>query len=131
MVQDSDVLPLGNSGNVKTPASNGSAVAREVQANEERRKESLSTTTWYLLLWLGCSVGAILIFAISVSDKVNPISSVFRLFSQGVLLAGAAASLGGLIGFLFGIPRTLAPRTKEERDGTSAGHQRAAAVNCL
>lgn len=129
MVQDRDVLPLGNSGNVKTPARNGSAVAREVQANEERRKESLSTTTWYLLLWLGCSVGAILIFAISVSDKVNPISSVFRLFSHGVLLAGAAASLGGLIGFLFGIPRTLAPRTKEERDGTTAGHPRAGTID--
>ena len=41
------------------------------------------------------------------------------MFATSALLAGAAASIGGFGGFLFGIPRTLAPRSKQERENPS------------
>lgn len=107
------------------PANNGNAFAKEAEENEKRRNRSFSITLWYGWVWLAASVVAIFIFAITLNDKVNPISSSLHLFAQASLLASAAGSLGGLIGFLFGIPRTLAPRTREERDRATTGLQKA------
>ena len=93
---------------------------QERDENERRRKESLITTRRYLSWWLGVSAAALLIYALTICGKTDACAgSGFHVFSTGIILAAAAASLGGLLGFLFGIPRTLAPRTKEERDAAT------------
>lgn len=53
--------------------------------------------------WLGAAllfgIGVLLLFAIAQCS--------FNVFAIGLLIAGAATSVGILVGFLFGIPRTL------------------------
>ncbi len=50
-----------------------------------------------------CGIIAIVIFALNAPD----IGSWLANASVGVIVAGASALVGGLLGFLFGIPRTL------------------------
>src|SRR5688500_8942789 len=63
--------------------------------------------------------GVLAIFGFSLDSPARRV----QVFAVGVLVAGAALAVGVLVGFLFGIPRTLAAApatTIEARDGTTS-----------
>jgi hypothetical protein len=92
---------------------------------DDQWRENLTYTAWFLLLWMG---GGFLIFVMySFSFFVQtPIRSGFKdglaILSHALLLSLAFGSLGGLIGFLFGIPRQMRDSDKGPA-GTSNGKE--------
>src|SRR5215472_7369832 len=93
-----------------------SSMVKELQQIDFRRKRSLKITSLYLIAWFGLGVVCLAFYSLTACGTESCFLAIVRLFSVGMMHAGGASSLGGLTGFLFGIPRTLAPRTKTERD---------------
>lgn len=60
-----------------------------------------SGALWVLSLLMGIGVVGLFLYAVQAPF------SFFATFTTGLMTAGAALLVGGLIGFLFGIPRTL------------------------
>ena len=70
----------------------------------EQRLEAHSTTALrILLITIAMGLICIVIYALQASN----IHSFFSITSVGIMVAGAALFVGGVLGFLFGIPRTL------------------------
>jgi hypothetical protein len=67
------------------------------------RRSNLRSTWKGLATWFG--VAAISTIGFGITQKTW--SGFFQYASAGLLLAAASASVGGLLGFLFGIPRSL------------------------
>lgn len=99
-----------------TPEEPDSLFRKQQEENKRQRKESLGTTTWYLSVWLAASLFIILGYALATCEKDNCVTAGLHSMFSGWILAAAASSIGGLLGFLFGIPRTFAPRSKDERE---------------
>src|SRR5262245_24620262 len=72
-------------------------------SQEATRSENLRTTWQALFLWLLVAVVAILVYAWSSQSSAD----AFRTVAGSLLIAAASASVGILLGFLFGIPRSL------------------------
>ena len=73
----------------------------EEQARAEQRKsEGRVLYTFWAALATG--IGALLVFSVS---QTSDIAGTWRIFALGVLVGGAAALIGALLGFLFGLPR--------------------------
>lgn len=87
----------------KTPAD-----AKTKPSANGRNQSERALRTLALAIFLG--FGGILIYSGSGS-----IIRTVSYFSTGVMVAGAALLIGGLLGFLFGIPRTL------QREGAAPG----------
>lgn len=70
---------------------------------------ALRRTIMFLFLWFALSAVVLFFYAQSPSCPTEQKCQISGniLFTSGMLLALATASLGGLLGFLFGIPRTL------------------------
>src|ERR1700733_5605774 len=76
-------------------------------------ERNLRDTGTSLVVWSTCSIGLILVYALSWWRA--GFTGILSVFSHGTLVAVAFGSLGSLVGFLFGIPRTLqnlAPASK-------------------
>jgi CheY-like chemotaxis protein len=79
-----------------------------------QKAETASSSSGALPLLAGLVVlglGSILVYALQSGETFGSVAGV------GLMVAGAALVLGGLVGFLFGIPRTLVydrPVTKED-----------------
>ncbi|HSE15770.1 MAG TPA: hypothetical protein VLB46_01885 [Pyrinomonadaceae bacterium] len=73
------------------------AAKSSTQRNESER--ALRTLT----VILGCGILGTIVFALQASTKREFVSFA----ANGVLISAASATFGGLLGFLFGIPRTL------------------------
>ena len=71
-------------------------------SNGESNREKLGRWIWVLPL---IGLGGVVVVLIYVSQV--PGSLRWSAFGTSVAIAGAAAALGGLVGFLFGIPRTV------------------------
>jgi hypothetical protein len=68
-------------------------------------ERNLHDTGQGLITWASCSIALVLFYAIPfVSGGLGKAISVF---SHGTMIAVAFGSVGSLVGFLFGIPRTL------------------------
>lgn len=87
--------------------------------------ENLKQTARGLLKWAGGSIFLILVYALSGWHE--GLAKVLLVFSHGTLIAVAFGSVGTLIGFLFGIPRTLqsdSPKTANgQRDDASRSYR--------
>jgi hypothetical protein len=85
--------------------------------------QNLKLTTRGLSTWATGSIVLILLYALAYSS--DGAGRVVSIFSHGTLIALAFGSIGSLIGFLFGIPRTLqleVPITPKTQDaGKSDG----------
>ncbi|MDF0645971.1 MAG: hypothetical protein P0111_18235 [Nitrospira sp.] len=89
----------------------------QVRIQEQLLTRNLIRTGVSLLTWLLVGVSALLIFSLSSCYSADQCtSSGWNVFSHSLLLAIASASSGGLLGFLFGIPRTLARATSNNKD---------------
>jgi hypothetical protein len=75
--------------------------------------------TWQVMLWLG---GPALIGLI-----VYTLPSSGKVLALGLLTAVAAFAVGAIIGFLFGIPRSIAATSHTTGQGTANGEKGAAA----
>jgi hypothetical protein len=68
----------------------------------ERRRRNLRTTWNVLVSWVAVSLFALILYGVFAQpDKA------LRFVSAAALAAAASASVGALLGFLFGIPRSL------------------------
>jgi len=67
--------------------------------------QNLVRTARGLSTWATGSIFLILLYALAFSSEGS--GKVVSIFSHGTLIAVAFGSIGSLIGFLFGIPRTL------------------------
>ena len=65
------------------------------------------------LRWLAGAMLAGMVCVVIYAFEVGGRQNFPAVLSVGLLLAGASAFVGGTLGFLFGIPRTL------QQDGTS------------
>lgn len=92
------------------------------QADLPRTQEkNLRDTGQGLVTWATCSVLLILCYALASWSA--GLGRVVSIFSHGTLIAVAFGSVGSLVGFLFGIPRTLQsalPRAKLAADGAGS-----------
>jgi hypothetical protein len=97
---------------------------RRRKARQERReKEGGQSGTLRVLTGLGLpAVLALVIYAVTQEDDTGEILGV------GLLTAIAAFTVGSLLGFLFGIPRSVAAAKKAEKDGDATEAGDAAAV---
>jgi hypothetical protein len=66
------------------------------------------------LFWLtGAGLGALMLFSVRCLESTQELTTlqcfleIFKLFSIGLLIAGTAFAIGGLVGFLFGIPKLI------------------------
>ncbi|MES2197871.1 MAG: hypothetical protein V4517_25905 [Pseudomonadota bacterium] len=87
--------------------------------------------SWTIFAFAMCGNLAIIIWAIGASV---PGISVTALIGADLLIAGAAAAVGSLFGFVFGIPRTVDPATRaavaaSARQGGVAASNAALATN--
>jgi hypothetical protein len=77
-----------------------------LQNNAPRTQErNLQDTGRSLVVWATCSIFLILLYALAFWRE--GLGRTLSIFSHGTLLAVAFGSIGSLVGFLFGIPRTL------------------------
>src|ERR1700722_12912182 len=81
--------------------------------------ENLSHTMHFLWAWLAGGFGVLLVCSVSFLIENwtrEGFTKSVSVFSYGALLSLAFASMGGLVGFLFGIPRQL------QQTATNAGN---------
>jgi tetratricopeptide (TPR) repeat protein len=80
-------------------------------------KRNLFGIALALIIWLAFGVCALLIYSFTICYTADQCASTgWNVFSIGSFLALASASAGGLLGFLFGIPRTLAKEPLPNKD---------------
>src|SRR5436305_190536 len=86
-----------------------SETAEERKASEARAEQRKRETNVLIAFWaaLGMGVASLLIFATAAGTAATA-----KVFALGVLVGGAAALIGALLGFLFGLPRGAS----EDRD---------------
>src|ERR1043165_2062343 len=77
--------------------------SRETGAKSIIQRSESDTALLTLGVIMGSGILGTIIFALQASSRMEFISFA----SVGVLVGGASALIGGLLGFLFGIPRTL------------------------
>lgn len=86
-------------------------------ADGERKTGSIQAYErgWMITLGVIIAIGALIVVVVTLTAE----NAAFA-FAVGLLLAGACLLIGGLIGFLFGIPRALqgdgAPEVEESED---------------
>ncbi len=94
----------------------------------EQWLENLDHTTDFLGTWLLGGFGILLVCAASSfvqSPTREGFTKSLAIFGYGALLSLAFASMGGLVGFLFGIPRQLRQSdTNANKSGEDKGIQR-------
>lgn len=78
---------------------------------DDRQQQNLSQTVRGLAWWVGISLAVVLLFSLSAGLSSASFGSGLRellaVFTPAALYAAGSFSVGGLFGFLFGIPRTL------------------------
>ena len=83
---------------------------------ELRLKQSLERTASALVIWASVGWGGLMLYASYHGCPVEQkCPTIFDMFSSGLLLSLASGSIGGLLGFLFGIPRTARQGSQEGR----------------
>lgn len=83
------------------------------------QEQNLHDTGQGLVTWASCSIFLIIIYALSFTS--DGIACVLSIISHGTMVAVAFASVGSLVGFLFGIPRTLQTASGLPASNESAG----------
>ena len=93
------------------------ALSPRAKIKEQLLRRNLIRTGLSLVIWLLVGAIVLLIYSLTIcySEKQCE-NSGWNVFSTGLLLALASGSSGGLLGFLFGIPRTLAKETSNNKD---------------
>jgi hypothetical protein len=76
---------------------------------EEDKTTDVGVTVRGLWIWFVLSMGTLTTWALSTAANFDGrwASTGLRLFSQILVVGGASYGVGALLGFLFGIPRTL------------------------
>lgn len=79
------------------------------QALVDQRDKDLSVVIRALWLWLGSSIATLFLWALSVpaGDGWMRAWGVIGVVTHALMVGGACYTLGALLGFLFGIPKTL------------------------
>jgi hypothetical protein len=90
-------------------------------SNSKNRSQSERAVSTIAFCILGGILG-ILLFALETSS----FTQFFSVFGAGLLIAGASLLSGGLLGFLFGIPRTL---QQERAEGIPSREQKEQATD--
>ena len=104
-----ELLKKWGKGALDEPSENPGKQSDHLLDRQDKRSDrALRRTTVYLTSWGLLGSGFLYIFSESFSCAPSSECpySVSTIFSSGMLLALASASLGGLFGFLFGVPRT-------------------------
>jgi hypothetical protein len=74
-----------------------------------RREEALAEVRSYVSRWIiGISVLAVIILWVALAIYCAGLPGGFRAYGAALMISAASFIAGGLIGFLFGIPRALA-----------------------
>src|SRR6267142_3576429 len=81
-----------------------------------KRKEDLSQVYVTFIVLASLGVLGALLYAITISEKW---SAGFAIFGGSVLISGAFSFVGGLIGFLFAIPRSRQDQLTVQAQPTS------------
>jgi hypothetical protein len=99
----------------------------EELSSEDRWARNLKHTLRFLLGWLGIIFGILMLCAVMSyiqEPDADGLSKGLGILCHGGLLSMAFGGIGGLVGFLFGIPRRLGQATKaaskEEVDSNGA-----------
>jgi hypothetical protein len=102
-------------------------------ADEQKIFVASFRISWTIFAFAVCGNLAIIIWAVGASQ--NGGVNVTALIGADLLIAGAAAAVGSLFGFVFGIPRTVDPATRAavaasaRQGGNSAVSNAALATN--
>src|SRR5262245_8259356 len=99
-----------------SPLSPGEQLERDRRRAEQLERD-LRRTRWVLLLGGATGGGALLLFPLALG--LQGALPLLGALGAGALLAGAAALVGALLGFLFGIPRTLQADPSHPEEGRS------------
>jgi hypothetical protein len=100
----------------------------------QRVKTNLDYTVQAMLGWLAISVATMSVWGLTISVSGDPsisawVRAAFRVIGQAGIISGAAFAVGALLGFLFGIPRTLQGPANEPANGDGNGVEQTQAVN--
>ncbi|MDD1706273.1 MAG: hypothetical protein LUQ12_04470, partial [Methanoregulaceae archaeon] len=82
----------------------------------DEQREPTDQALVILAIASGAGLVGIILFALQSSS----ISQFFSILGAGLLISGAALFIGGIVGFLFGIPRLTQPGWKPD-EATAAG----------
>ncbi|WP_156341295.1 hypothetical protein [Pseudanabaena sp. 'Roaring Creek'] len=86
------------------------------------QKNSGSRKSWELILWI-IPIGIVTIIFYSIAfcflDQTPSLSKGVEVFSINMGIAGASLTAGGLLGFLFGIPRSESIKTQSNESNES------------
>lgn len=100
-------------------------------SNEDRWERNLRHTLRFLLGWLGISLAILFICGVIPfveEPDLDGLSKGLSLLSHGGLLSLAFGGIGGLVGFLFGIPRGTGQAAKLPAKNGDSGESTAAAA---
>jgi hypothetical protein len=86
----------------------------------EQESQNFRRTVIFLLVWMALSAVVLVICAIrdGVANPLTRWQSGLQIFGEGILLGLAFAAVGGLIGFLFGIPRSDSGTPEKPQGGS-------------
>ena len=90
------------------------------------QERNLRDTGRSLSVWGTCSIFLILVYAMAFWRE--GFGRTVSIFSYGTLVAVAFGSLGGLVGFIFGIPRTLQSPSSAISPAAAGGDQSSRAL---
>jgi tetratricopeptide (TPR) repeat protein len=92
----------------------------EQESTQDRWVRNLNRTAAFLGAWLVAGIATLSLSALSFLIKDQNITNSLTLLGNGAMLSLAFAAIGGLIGFLFGIPRRLAVPSRSSNDAKSS-----------
>ena len=108
-----------------TGSGSGSGTGTGGTSENQESRNNLIVTVRGLIWWAGISAAIIALAAIgsalNADSLLHGVKDFLTLFAEAALIAAAAFSVGGLLGFLFGIPRTLQQESPPPTPPASAG----------
>jgi hypothetical protein len=87
---------------------------RQNQNNKPAQSSSSRNALVGLMILMVIGLAAIVVYAFPAGD----LGAAGAVFGTGAMIAGAAVMIGGFLGFLFGIPRTLQNEVGDQRAET-------------
>ena len=95
----------------RTGMLSGTGTGTGSTSEDQESRYNLRLTGRGLFWWAGASLAIVVLAgigpALEADSIVHALKAFLTVFTGAALIAAAAASVGGLLGFLFGIPRTL------------------------
>lgn len=84
-------------------------------------QRNLTQTKWGIGFWAALSSLCVALYALYAADSAQPVhwDLFFKMLSRGALIGAAFASVGALLGFIFGVPRAPKPSPQQVKQSST------------